>query len=164
MGIALPQWIIEGHNNIWVLAVYGLVFGIGLPMLLVRVPVLVVYHRYFLLTLFIIGSMVVRKPTTHKRWCSGVYCRRVLQVSQRRIGHPGCRRRLEQGGGVGREGNVCEGGYTTTAIGCSRRADSGCAWHCVDGGSKARGCFGRGALGPEEGACAAICSSAPAAC
>lgn len=31
MGIALPQWIIEGKNNIWVLGVYGLVFGGALP-------------------------------------------------------------------------------------------------------------------------------------
>ncbi|KAF7969129.1 hypothetical protein HWV62_28248 [Athelia sp. TMB] len=33
MGIALPQWIIEGKNNIWVLGLYGLVFGGVLPLL-----------------------------------------------------------------------------------------------------------------------------------
>lgn len=36
MGIALPAWVVEGHNNIWVLGVYGCVFGIGLPYLVAR--------------------------------------------------------------------------------------------------------------------------------
>jgi translocation protein SEC63 len=36
VGIALPQWIIEGKNNIWVLGFYGLVFGGGLPALVGR--------------------------------------------------------------------------------------------------------------------------------
>ncbi|TFK35050.1 DnaJ-domain-containing protein [Crucibulum laeve] len=36
MGIALPKWIIEGQNNIWVLGVYGLLFGIALPALVGR--------------------------------------------------------------------------------------------------------------------------------
>ena len=35
MGIALPRWIVEAQNNIWVLGVYGLLFGISLPMLVV---------------------------------------------------------------------------------------------------------------------------------
>ena len=37
MGIALPTWVVEAHNNIWVLGSYGLLFGIGLPVLVVRV-------------------------------------------------------------------------------------------------------------------------------
>lgn len=36
MGIALPKWIIEGRNNIWVLGAYGLVFGGALPAVVVR--------------------------------------------------------------------------------------------------------------------------------
>lgn len=36
MGIALPKWVIEGKNNIWVLGFYGLVFGGGLPALVGR--------------------------------------------------------------------------------------------------------------------------------
>lgn len=36
MGIALPQWIIEGKNNIWVLGLYGIIFGGALPALVVR--------------------------------------------------------------------------------------------------------------------------------
>lgn len=36
MGIALPTWLIEGKNNIWVLGVYGLLFGGGLPLLVGR--------------------------------------------------------------------------------------------------------------------------------
>ncbi|KAJ3507822.1 hypothetical protein NLJ89_g6088 [Agrocybe chaxingu] len=36
MGIALPKWIIEGKNNIWVLGVYGLLFGGALPALVGR--------------------------------------------------------------------------------------------------------------------------------
>jgi translocation protein SEC63 len=36
MGIALPVWVIEGKNNIWVLGLYGLVFGGALPMLVGR--------------------------------------------------------------------------------------------------------------------------------
>ncbi|KAH7930315.1 translocation protein sec63 [Leucogyrophana mollusca] len=36
MGIALPKWIIEGKNNIWVLGVYGILFGGALPALVGR--------------------------------------------------------------------------------------------------------------------------------
>ncbi|KAF8516677.1 Sec63 Brl domain-containing protein [Gautieria morchelliformis] len=36
MGIAIPQFIIESKNNIWVLGLYGIVFGIGLPILVGR--------------------------------------------------------------------------------------------------------------------------------
>jgi translocation protein SEC63 len=36
MGIALPPWIIEAQNNIWVLGVYGLIFGGALPALVGR--------------------------------------------------------------------------------------------------------------------------------
>lgn len=36
MGIALPVWIIEGKNNIWVLGLYGLIFGGALPALVGR--------------------------------------------------------------------------------------------------------------------------------
>ncbi|KAH9483171.1 Translocation protein sec63 [Psilocybe cubensis] len=36
MGIALPKWIIEGKNRIWVMAAYGLVFGGALPALVGR--------------------------------------------------------------------------------------------------------------------------------
>lgn len=35
MGIALPKWIVEGKNNIWVLGVYGIIFGAALPGLVV---------------------------------------------------------------------------------------------------------------------------------
>lgn len=33
MGIALPKWIVESHNNVWVLGFYGLLFGGALPAL-----------------------------------------------------------------------------------------------------------------------------------
>lgn len=36
MGIALPKWIVESQNNIWVLGVYGLLFGGALPLLVGR--------------------------------------------------------------------------------------------------------------------------------
>ncbi|KAJ2913503.1 hypothetical protein MD484_g6889, partial [Candolleomyces efflorescens] len=36
MGIALPKWIVESKNNIWVLGVYGLLFGGALPLLVGR--------------------------------------------------------------------------------------------------------------------------------
>ncbi|KAF9563385.1 hypothetical protein CPC08DRAFT_632910 [Agrocybe pediades] len=36
MGIALPKWLIEGKNRIWVMAAYGLVFGGALPALVGR--------------------------------------------------------------------------------------------------------------------------------
>lgn len=38
MGLALPSWIIESKNNIWVLGIYGIVFGGALPALVVRFP------------------------------------------------------------------------------------------------------------------------------
>ncbi|KAG6836917.1 hypothetical protein H0H93_001283 [Arthromyces matolae] len=36
MGIAIPKWIVEGKNNIWVLGFYGLIFGGALPALVGR--------------------------------------------------------------------------------------------------------------------------------
>ncbi|KAF5377761.1 hypothetical protein D9757_008081 [Collybiopsis confluens] len=36
VGIALPQWIVESKNNVWVLGVYGLLFGGALPTLVGR--------------------------------------------------------------------------------------------------------------------------------
>ncbi len=37
-GIALPKWIVERENSVWVLAVYGLVFMIILPVSVVSKP------------------------------------------------------------------------------------------------------------------------------
>ncbi|KAF8905804.1 hypothetical protein CPB84DRAFT_1844796 [Gymnopilus junonius] len=36
MGIALPKWIVEGQNRIWVLVAYGVIFGGALPALVGR--------------------------------------------------------------------------------------------------------------------------------
>ncbi|KZT66980.1 hypothetical protein DAEQUDRAFT_813134 [Daedalea quercina L-15889] len=36
MGIALPKWIVESGNNVWVLGAYGLLFGGALPALVGR--------------------------------------------------------------------------------------------------------------------------------
>ncbi|CCM05893.1 uncharacterized protein FIBRA_08131 [Fibroporia radiculosa] len=36
MGIALPSWIVESSNNIWVLGAYGLIFGGALPAMVGR--------------------------------------------------------------------------------------------------------------------------------
>jgi len=36
MGIAIPIQFIEGKNNVWVLGLYGLIFGFGLPALVGR--------------------------------------------------------------------------------------------------------------------------------
>ncbi|KAG6861500.1 hypothetical protein C0995_015927 [Termitomyces sp. Mi166 len=36
MGIAIPKWIVEGKNNIWVLGFYGIIFGGALPALVGR--------------------------------------------------------------------------------------------------------------------------------
>ena len=36
MGIALPPWIVESRNNVWVLGVYGILFGGALPLLVGR--------------------------------------------------------------------------------------------------------------------------------
>ncbi|EED84394.1 predicted protein [Postia placenta Mad-698-R] len=36
MGIALPKWIVESGNNIWVLGAYGLIFGGALPAMVGR--------------------------------------------------------------------------------------------------------------------------------
>jgi translocation protein SEC63 len=33
VGIAIPKWIVESKNNGWVLVLYGLIFGGGLPFL-----------------------------------------------------------------------------------------------------------------------------------
>jgi len=36
MGIALPRWVIESQNNVYVLGLYGLIFGLGLPYLVAK--------------------------------------------------------------------------------------------------------------------------------
>jgi translocation protein SEC63 len=37
--IAIPQWVVEGKNSIWVLGAYGLVLGVGIPWVVVsRLP------------------------------------------------------------------------------------------------------------------------------
>ncbi|EJD35962.1 hypothetical protein AURDEDRAFT_147310, partial [Auricularia subglabra TFB-10046 SS5] len=36
MGLAIPRWVVEGKNNIYVLIFYGLLFGAGLPYLVGR--------------------------------------------------------------------------------------------------------------------------------
>ena len=60
MGIALPKWIVESSNNIWVLGAYGILFGGALPALVVRIC------SSSILSVFIkrdsAGSLVVRQP------------------------------------------------------------------------------------------------------
>lgn len=34
--VAIPKWVIEGKNSGWILGVYGAVFGVLLPYLVVR--------------------------------------------------------------------------------------------------------------------------------
>jgi hypothetical protein len=58
MGIALPKWIIEGKNNIWVLGVYGILFGGALPTLVVCPE----STAYLVCSLHGIGSLVVWEP------------------------------------------------------------------------------------------------------
>ena len=36
LGIALPTWIVESQNNVWVLGAYGLVLAIALPLVVAR--------------------------------------------------------------------------------------------------------------------------------
>lgn len=36
MGIALPTWVVESQNNIWVLGAYGIVFGVLMPYFVAR--------------------------------------------------------------------------------------------------------------------------------
>ena len=67
MGIALPKWIVEGKNNIWVLGFYGLVFGGALPALVVRILCLLVLALSFSYSLFSRvggGSVAVKRPKT----------------------------------------------------------------------------------------------------
>ena len=85
MGIALPQWIIEGKNNIWVLGLYGVLFGGVLPVLVVRSifsdAVLFGETRYG--NARTVGSVVVRQPTKDKRRRQHAHRRVILSVSQR---------------------------------------------------------------------------------
>ena len=64
MGIALPKWIIEGKNNIWVLGVYGILFGGSLPTLVVCPSP----TAYLVRSLHSIGPMVVWTPSKNQRW------------------------------------------------------------------------------------------------
>ncbi|PWZ01215.1 hypothetical protein BCV70DRAFT_199573 [Testicularia cyperi] len=36
MGIALPRWVVESQNNIYVLGMYAIILGVGLPFLVAR--------------------------------------------------------------------------------------------------------------------------------
>lgn len=35
VGLALPAWVVDAHNNIWVLGAYGIVIGVLLPYIVV---------------------------------------------------------------------------------------------------------------------------------
>lgn len=62
--IAIPQWIVEGSNGIWVLALYGLVLGGGIPWVVVSALI-----KYIVLgrTNNASGSMVVHSTSAHSR-------------------------------------------------------------------------------------------------
>lgn len=71
--IAIPKWVVEGKNSIWVLAAYGLLLGGGIPF--------VVVSRFLkgvvMLSLNQPGSMVVPSTSYHTRQCTQRY-RRIL--------------------------------------------------------------------------------------
>lgn len=67
MGIALPKWIVESGNNIWVLGAYGLIFGGALPALVVSVEVL---HQRPVAQYLSSGSLVVRQQGKDEGWRS----------------------------------------------------------------------------------------------
>lgn len=57
MGIALPKWIVESENNIWVLGVYGIIFGVALPSLVVCLLIFPMWEAVLILCLT--GQLVV---------------------------------------------------------------------------------------------------------
>jgi len=62
MGIALPHWIVERKNNIWVLGIYGLLFGGALPALVVRIFCSVLLPLMAIFSRVVGGSEVVKRP------------------------------------------------------------------------------------------------------
>jgi translocation protein SEC63 len=56
--LALPPWVVDAHNNIWVLGMYGVVIGGVLPYIVVCVLSL----QHCVLSKLWSGQMVVRLP------------------------------------------------------------------------------------------------------
>ena len=67
MGIALPKWIVESSNNIWVLGVYGLIFGVALPAMVVSM--IRFWQIHSVLTVICAGSVVVRQQAKNQGRC-----------------------------------------------------------------------------------------------
>lgn len=57
-GIALPSWIVEKENSVWVLGLYALVFMVALP---VVVSIVDVYYHLQMLACYLIDIGVVPK-------------------------------------------------------------------------------------------------------
>ncbi len=65
MGIALPKWIVEGKNRIWVLAVYGVIFGGALPALVVcAIDSFPRFVSYTVSSRVAGGSVAAKRPRT----------------------------------------------------------------------------------------------------
>lgn len=75
MGIALPKWIVESGNNIWVLGVYGAIFGGALPAMVVCTHYIIRLH---LEVNPCAGPLVVRKQTEDERRRGRTQCSHVL--------------------------------------------------------------------------------------
>lgn len=43
-GIALPSWIVEKENSVWVLGLYSLVFLIALPVVVCKISIFTVFR------------------------------------------------------------------------------------------------------------------------
>lgn len=84
VGIAIPKWIVESRNNIWVLLAYGVVFGAGLPYLVVR-GTQNVNRLDKLNRVLSLGTLVVRITSKHEGWRQGENCRNILQGDHRGI-------------------------------------------------------------------------------
>ena len=78
--IAIPTWVVEGKNNIWVLGLYGLVLGGGIPFVVVS-RVSGCRKRSQLTSS---GPMVVLSAKSDTRWHPQPHRRAVLPLSPRR--------------------------------------------------------------------------------
>lgn len=81
MGIALPRWIVEAQNNIWVLGVYGLLFGVSLPMLVVCTLIATTMYASRTDLMIFLGSLVVWISSKDEGWHQCPNCLCFLQIT-----------------------------------------------------------------------------------
>jgi preprotein translocase subunit Sec63 len=86
MGIAIPPWMVEGKNTIWVLLAYALLLGGSLPYIVVRITFITLQSPHHTAA----GTLVVWLSRLHERRRSRQVRRDFLQGDQGGEQNGGC--------------------------------------------------------------------------